>query len=104
MDAWNALKSLEGRWFSPDLVTALAAPLSADQQPEPDPVAFGSLPRFLTSPPTPGAVESGLLAGLIADDVLTLRWRPPPKDDNNLDHIGVDWLSRMTEAETVITD
>ena len=34
VDAWNALKSLEGRWISPDLVTALAwVPLITTSQP-----------------------------------------------------------------------
>jgi len=35
VDAWNALVSLEGRWLSPDLVTALASPAPEDPE-QPD--------------------------------------------------------------------
>ena len=45
VDAWNVLRSLEGRWISPDLVTAAAAPGSDDRQPDPDIVALASTPR-----------------------------------------------------------
>ncbi len=96
VDAWNALKSLEGRWLSPDIVTALASPVSEDQQPDTDPVVFASLPRYSGGAPTSGEIESALLSALVPDDVLTLRWRPArPLEEEAFE----DLLSLMAEAE-----
>ena len=67
VDVWNALRSLEGRWISPDLVTAAAAPVSDEQQPNPDVLLLASLPRYFSSPPTPAEVEAAISEGAPGD-------------------------------------
>jgi hypothetical protein len=104
VDAWNALRSLEGRWIEPDLVTALAAPASEDGQPDPDPVDFAARPRYFSMPPTSGEVESAVLNHLIPEEVLRLRWRTPPDREDNQPFDSVFWLPAMAEAERVILD
>ena len=100
VDAWNALLSLEGRWISPDLVTAAAAPGSDDLQPDPDVLAFASLPRRYFPPPDAAEVESSIVAGLVPEEMLRLVWRPPPAADEK----SVDWLAVMAMAETSVPD
>jgi hypothetical protein len=104
VDAWNALLSLEGRWLSPDLVTALASPAPEDQQPEPDPVEFASRPRYVAAAPTSADVESALLSGLVPASELTLRWRPLATADDDSDAAAESWLPLMTAAEAMISD
>jgi hypothetical protein len=104
IDAWHALRSLEGRWLAPDLVTALASPATADRQPEPDPVAFAALPRFIGSPPSPAEVESALLSELADVRVVSLRWRPPPADGDSPGTGGEAWLPILAAAESSVPD
>lgn len=104
VDAWNALLSLDGRWLSPDLVTAMASPAPEDQQPEPDPVEFASRPRYVAAAPTSSEVESALLSGLVPASELTLRWRPLATDDDDPDADAESWLPLMTAAEALISD
>ena len=101
VDAWNVLRSLEGRWISPDLVTAAAAPGSDDRQPDPDILALASTPRRYSPPPDAAEVESAIVAGLVPEEMLRLVWRPPPTAD---DKDSVDWLTVMANAETSVPD
>jgi len=103
VDAWNALRSLEGRWISPDLVTAAAAPGSDDRQPDPDVLAFASMPRRYFRPPDAAEVESAIVAGLVPEEMLRLVWRPPPISDAANEE-SVDWLAVMAKAETSVPD
>jgi len=102
VDGWNALKSLEGRWISPDLVTAAAAPVSDDRQPDPDILVLASTPRRYFPPPDAAEVESAIVAGLVPEEMLRLVWRPPPTAD--ADKESVDWLAVMANAETSVPD
>ncbi len=104
VDAWNALVSLDGRWLSPDLVTALASPAPEDRQPETDPVEFASRPRYVAAAPASADVESALLSGLVPADELTLRWRPPAPALDDSDAVAESWLPLMDAAEAVISD
>ena len=101
---WNALRALEGRWVTPDLVTAAAAPLPDDQQPEPDVLLLSSLPRRYSSPPTSGEVESAILAELIPEELLQLRWRASAGQEYELNPEYVDWLEVMATAEANVPD
>ena len=103
VDAWNALRSLEGRWISPDLVTAAAAPVSDDRQPDPDVLAFASLPRRYFRPPDAAEVESAIVDELVPEEMLRLVWRPPPTAAA-ADEESVDWLAVMAKAETSVPD
>jgi len=102
VDAWNALRSLVGRWISPDLVTAAAAPLPEDQQPDPDVLFFASLPRRFTSPPTSGDVEAAILTALVPESRLLLRWRTPPRTEREFVELPAEWLGAMVAAEARI--
>jgi len=102
VDAWNALRSLEGRWISPDLVTEAAAPLPEDQQPDPDVLLFASLPRRFTSPPTSGDVEAAILAALVPENRLLLRWRTPPRTEREFVEMPAEWLGAMAAAEAAV--
>jgi hypothetical protein len=104
VDVWNALKALEGRWISPDLVTAAAAPAPEDQQPEPDILFLSSQPRRYSSPPTSAEVESAILAELVPQDMLQLRWRVPSQVENEADLPSDDWLEVIAAAEANIPD
>jgi hypothetical protein len=104
VDAWNALVSLEGRWLSPDLVTALASPAPEDRQPDTNPVDFASRHRYVASAPTSAEVESALLAALVPSDELTLRWRPVATASEDPDAAAESWLSLMAAAEASIAD
>jgi hypothetical protein len=103
VDAWNALLSLEGRWISPDLVTAAAAPGSDDVQPDPDVLAVASIPRRYFPPPDAAEVESAIVAGLVPEEMLRLVWRPATVDAA-ADEESVDWLAVMAKAETSVPD
>jgi hypothetical protein len=102
VDAWNALGSLEGRWLSPDLVTAMASPAPEDSQPETDPVEFAARPRFVAAAPTSAEVESALLSALVPVDDLTLRWRPVASAYDDSSTAAESWLSLMAAAEASI--
>ena len=102
VDAWNALRSLEGRWIVPDLVTAAAAPAPDDRQPDPDVLAFASIPRRYFPPPDAAEVESAIVAGLVPEEMLRLVWRPPAADGTEAG--SVDWLAVMAKAETSVPD
>ncbi len=104
VDAWNALVSLEGRWLSPDLVTALASPAPEDLQPDPDPVEFAARPRFVAAAPTSAEVESALLSALVPADERTLRWRPVATARDDSDAASESWLPLMAAAEASIAD
>lgn len=104
VDVWNALRALEGRWVTPDLVTAAAAPVPDDQQPDPDVLLLSSLPRRHSSPPNSGEVESAILAELIPEELLQLRWRAPAGQEYELDTDYVDWLEVMAIAEAGAPD
>jgi hypothetical protein len=101
---WNALKSLEGRWVAPDLVTAAAAPVPDDQQPDPDVLLLSSLPRRYSSSPTSGEVEFAILAELVPEEMLQLRWRKAGKPPEEPDFGSDNWLEVMAAAEANIPD
>lgn len=75
VDLWRALASLEGRWLSPDLVTAMIAPVPEDRQPEPVPEDFATIARRWTEAPTPSEVAAALRAELIPPELHRVRWR-----------------------------
>jgi len=75
VDLWRALAALEGRWLSPDLVTAMIAPVPQDLQPDPDPEAFATIDRRWTEPPEPSAVAAALRAGLVPPELHRVLWR-----------------------------
>jgi hypothetical protein len=102
VDAWNALRSLEGRWISPDLVTAVAAPVSEDQQPDPDVLLFASLQRRFSTPPASDEVEAAIQAALVPEDELILRWRGPPRPEREFVEMSFEWLAAMAAAEAEI--
>ena len=103
-DVWNALRALEGRWVTPDLVTAAAAPVPDDQQPDPDVLLLASLPRRYSSSPTTGEVESAIQAELIPEEILQLRWRKVPLPEGEPDFRSDDWLEVMASAEADVPD
>jgi hypothetical protein len=102
IDVWNALRSLEGRWLDPDLVTAAAAPLPEDQQPEPDVLLLASMPRRYTRPPTSDEIEGAILAELVPEEMLRLRWRPDATPNDESDASSQDWLAVMAAAEASV--
>jgi hypothetical protein len=103
VDVWNALRSLEGRWISPDLVTAAAAPLPEDEQPDPDIVVLASSPRWYTKPPVTAEVESAILAELVPENALRLRWTIPSATEESL-NLSSRWLEVMAKAEAAIPE
>jgi len=102
VDAWNALRSLEGRWISPDLVTAVAAPLPEDQQPDPDVLLFASLPRRYSSPPSSDDVEAAILAELVPESMLVLRWHSPRPTEREFVELPSEWLEAIAAAEATV--
>ena len=102
VDIWNALRSLEGRWVAPDLVTAAAAPGRDEQQPDPDVLFLASQPRRYWDPPTSGEVESAILAELVPEELLQLRWRTPRRPKTVLDLPAEDWIEVMATAEAAV--
>jgi hypothetical protein len=104
VDAWNALRSLEGRWISPDLVTAAAAPAPDDQQPEPDVLMLASTPRYFSSAPTSAEVEAAIFDNLVPEDMLQLRWPTAPRRDDIRHREPSEWLDLMAAAEAHIPD
>ena len=75
VDLWRALAALGGRWLSPDLVTAMIAPVPQDLQPDPEPEAFATIARRWTEPPEPSAVAAALRAGLVPPELHRVLWR-----------------------------
>ena len=80
VDLWRALASLEGRWLSPDLVTAMIAPVPHEQQPEPDPESFATLTRRFRPAPSPSEVAAALRAELVPPELHRVRWRSGAAD------------------------
>lgn len=76
VDLWNALVSLDGRWISPDLVTAMVAPVPGELQPEPDPAAFAARQRWHVPAPEPAEVAAALRSELEPPGLYRVRWRP----------------------------
>jgi hypothetical protein len=104
VDVWNALRSLEGRWVSPDLVTVAAAPVSEEHQPDPDVLLLASLPRFFSIAPTSAEVEAAISAQLVPEDVLQLRWSAAPRREDTPDREPSEWLALIAGAESRIPD
>jgi hypothetical protein len=104
VDVWNALRSLEGRWISPDLVTAAAAPVSDEQQPDPDVLLLASVPRYFSSPPTPAEVEAAISTKLLPEDMLQLRWTSAPQRRELEDREPSEWLDLMAAAEAQLPE
>ena len=97
VDLWRALASLEGRWLSPDLVTAMIAPGPHAQQPEPDPESFATLARRFRPAPSPSEVAAALRAELVAPELHRVRWRSTAADTTNLE--GEDPRSILDAAQ-----
>jgi hypothetical protein len=72
VDLWQALISLEGRWLTPDPVTAAVTPNA--MLPEIDAAAFASLPRWASTSPSASEVADALASGLTPLDLHTVRW------------------------------
>jgi hypothetical protein len=85
LDLWNAFRSLEGRWLSPDPALALwrhdAAPTKAPF----DLDAFVALPRSAVTPPRASEVMSLLRAALTPAPAYRVRWRPPGEEPERED-------------------
>ncbi len=103
VDAWSALTSLEGRWVSPDPVTAAVSPAPDDRQPQPDPSAFAALNRSWSEAPTAAEVEQALLDLLTPEEMLALRWRATSAADVS-DASGTPWMAIMAAAEAALPD
>ncbi len=87
---WQALIGLEGLWISPDVVTAMVAPVPDDEQPEVDPVAFAALPRRHAKAPTAADVEAELRARLTKVDAMRVAWPgPAPGPGTTIDLRGL---------------
>jgi hypothetical protein len=104
VDAWNALRSLEGRWISPDLVTAAAAPAADDQQPEPDVLMLASTPRYFSIAPTAAEVEAAIFDELVPEDMLQLRWPTAPRRDEIGNRDPSEWLDLIKSAEAQLPE
>ncbi|HPA79649.1 MAG TPA: hypothetical protein PLS95_02445 [Thermoanaerobaculales bacterium] len=85
VDLWRALAALEGRWLSPDLVTAMIAPGPQELQPDPDPQAFAAIGRRWAEPPAPPAVAAALRAGLVPAELHRVLWRSTAAEAAGLD-------------------
>jgi hypothetical protein len=75
VDLWRALAGLEGRWLSPDLVTAMIAPGPQARQPEPVPEDFATIARLWTKAPQPSEVAAALRAELVPLELHRVLWR-----------------------------
>jgi len=75
VDLWRALASLEGRWLSPDLVTAMIAPGPQDRQPEPVPEDFATIARRWTKAPQPSEVAAALRTELVPLELHRVLWQ-----------------------------
>jgi hypothetical protein len=104
VDVWNALKALEGRWIVPDLVTAAAAPVPDDQQPDPDVLLLASQPRRFSTAPTSREIDSAILAELIPEKLLQLRWRSAGEKIEARYNNADEWLDAMAAAEATVPD
>ena len=104
VDAWSALNSLAGRWASPDLVTTAFAPVPVDELPELDLEQLMGLPRRYGSPPAAFEVESALLAELVPEELLRIRWRPVPMPPPESFEEEPNWTAVMTAAEASVPD
>jgi len=71
---WQSLMDLEGAWVAPDIVTALAAPVSLDAQPEVDAAEFATRRRLFTAAPSAFEVENALRERLSRDDDIVVHW------------------------------
>ena len=98
VDLWRALAALEGRWLSPDLVTAMIAPVPHEQQPEPDPESFATLTRRFRPAPSPPEVAAALRAELVPPELHRVRWRSEAADVAGLE--GTDPRSLLDAAQT----
>ena len=103
VDAWNALRSLEGRWISPDLVTAVMSPAPDDRQPRPDAAVFATLARRWSSPPSADEIEAALVTELRPEELLQLRWRTPLRPGESM-RSTTDWLPVLSDAEASVPD
>ena len=103
VDLWRALEAMVGQWLAPDLVTAMVMPGPDTDQPEPDPVAFASLPRKWAPAPDPSMVASELSDRLQPESVYRVRWRtrPAAQDDDEIREHGLEML---TMAEDNLPD
>jgi hypothetical protein len=104
VDAWNALRSLAGRWASPDLVTLAVAPVPEEELPEIDIEQLASQPRRYGSPPAAFEVESSLMIGLAPEELLRIRWRPVRSSPRESADDEPNWTALMTAAEASIPD
>jgi hypothetical protein len=104
VDVWNALRALEGRWVSPDLVTAAAAPVPDEHQPDPDVLLLASRPRSFSTAPTAAQVEAAISSELVPEDILQLRWSSAPRRGELEDREPSEWLDLIAAAEAQIPD
>lgn len=102
VDLWRALESLAGRWLTPDLVTALAAPGPAEAQPDTDPESFATLPRRWSPPPDPWAVEAEIRGRLQPEEVYRVSWRTRAVPDED-ELIGLA-VTMLADAERNLPD
>jgi len=104
VDAWSAFSSLAGRWVTPDLVTLAFAPVSAEELPDVDLDQLMRRPRRHGSPPAAFEVEASLLAELVPEDLLRIRWRPLAASSPEPSADEPNWTTVMTEAEASVPD
>lgn len=80
LDLWNAFRSLEGRWISPDPAVALwKHDVAADKGPF-DVAAFVALPRFAARAPRASEIVTELRKALEPAPCYRVRWRRPAEE------------------------
>jgi hypothetical protein len=72
---WSSLAGIEGRWLTPDIVTAMAVPGGLEVQPERDPIAFAAIERFSSPPQDSGEIVAAIRGGLVPEAVCRVRWQ-----------------------------
>lgn len=78
---WEALRSLEGRWLAPDVVTVFARSLSEDESYKFDLSAFLAQRRKLEGAPAPIEVREALVRALTPARTYRAAWAIRPGDD-----------------------
>jgi hypothetical protein len=103
VDAWDALRTLAGRWLAPDPITATVAPAAEEDLPEPDPADFASRTRHFATAPSAIEVHDALELALVPTEVLSIAWHPPVRDSSAFES-EPDWLAVIAAAESSLPD
>jgi hypothetical protein len=85
LDLWNAFRSLEGRWLSPDPAVAMWRHEVAPTKGPFDLDAFVALPRSAVTPPRASEIMAVLRSSLTPAPAYRVRWRPPGEEPERED-------------------